>query len=155
MLDRLKQLFSGSAPTAHQPEQPHFDEADPRIAVAALLVHLIAVDGVVDETERLRLRSLLVERFSLQADDTEALIKLAGQREDEAVDLYSFTSSIKAHFDFDQRREVVEMLWELVYADGDVHEFEDNVVWRVAELLGISTRERVIIRKKVEQKLAR
>lgn len=152
MLDRLKQLFSNSQKVTG-PES-HFDEADPRVAVAALLVHIISVDGVVDEAERLRMRTILADRFSLRGEETEQLVQLARQREDNAVDLYGFTSSIKTHFDFGQRREVVEMLWDLVYVDGEVHEFEDNVVWRVAELLGISTRERVIIRKRVEQKIS-
>lgn len=152
MLEALKRLFQKVSKTSEA--APKFAAEDPRVAVAALLVHIIAVDGVVDEEERIRIRKVLSERFGLQPAETEDLLKLAKQREDSSVDLYGFTSAVKAGFDFDQRRDVVEMLWELVYADGEVHEFEDNVVWRVAELLGISTRERVTIRKRVEQKLA-
>jgi len=152
MLDALKRLFA----TDKQDLQTSctFAEEDPRVAVAALLVHLIAVDGVVDDDERMRIRAVLSERFELQSQETEELLALAQKRDESAVDLYAFTSSIKSNFDFDQRRDVVEMLWEMVYADGEVHEFEDNVVWRVAELLGISTRDRVTIRKRVEQKLS-
>jgi uncharacterized tellurite resistance protein B-like protein len=69
--------------------------------------------------------------------------------EGEAVDLYRFTSLLNRALDEDGRLRIIEMMWELIYADGRVNEFEDNVVWRVADLLGVSTRERVELRQQV------
>jgi uncharacterized tellurite resistance protein B-like protein len=60
-----------------------------------------------------------------------------------AVDLYHFTSVIMRSVNEEGRLRIVEMMWELVYADGRVSEFEDNVVWRAADLLGISSRDRI------------
>ena len=68
----------------------------------------------------------------------------------DAVDLYRFTSVLCRELDQDGRKRVVEMLWEVVLADGVVDEFETNLVWRVAELIGVSTRDRVTLRKMVE-----
>jgi uncharacterized tellurite resistance protein B-like protein len=59
------------------------------------------------------------------------------------VDLYRFTSVLTREFDPERRVAVVERLWEVVYADGRVHEFEDNLVWRVAELLGVARHDRL------------
>ena len=47
------------------------------------------------------------------------------------------------------RLRIVEMMWELVYADGQVSEFEDNVVWRAADLLGVSSRDRIDLKHRV------
>lgn len=127
---------------------------DHRLAVAAILVHIVAVDGVVTADEKRRLREVLAKHYELSTEATEALVEEAGRRDDEAVDLYAFTSVLKRELDEDGRREVVELMWEMVYADGEVSEFEDNVVWRVAELIGISTRDRVGIRQRIEQRRA-
>lgn len=126
-----------------------FAEDDKRLAAAALLFHLIDVDGVIEESESAKLREILKTRFDLTDAQTTDLIAAAKQRDSEAVDLYGFTSVLKRTMDEGERLSVVEMMWEIVYADGQVHEFEDNTIWRVAELLGISTRDRMILRQKV------
>ena len=69
--------------------------------------------------------------------------------EHEAVDLYHFTSLINRSLDEAGRLRVVEMMWEIVFADGHVTEFEDNLLWRAADLLGISSRERIAMRQQV------
>ena len=73
----------------------------------------------------------------------------ATEAEQEAVDLYHFTSLLNRSLDEDGRRRVIEMMWEIVYADGRVSEFEDNLIWRAADLLGVSTRERIELRRRV------
>jgi uncharacterized tellurite resistance protein B-like protein len=131
--------------------EPGYDAADPQVATAALAVHAIAVDGIVDEPEKVKLREILKHHFGLDDQQTSELIAEARQRDLEAIDLYAFTSVLKRALDEDGRRRVVEMLWEVVYADGQVHEFEDNFIWRVAELLGVSSRERIALKKRVER----
>ena len=69
--------------------------------------------------------------------------------EHEAVDLYHFTSLLNRALNEDGRRRIVEMMWEIVYADRRVTEFEDNLIWRAADLLGISSRERIELRQRV------
>ncbi len=145
MLKALHSFFESLAPSS----RPDFEATDPRVAAAALLVHALAVDGAVSERERRALLDVLGCRFSLGEAEAAALFKEAKARDDEAVDLYGFTSRLKRELDEEGRRRVVEMLWEVIHADGRVHEFEDNLVWRVAELLGVSTRERLDLRRKV------
>jgi uncharacterized tellurite resistance protein B-like protein len=139
----LKSVVTGEA------EERAFAEDDHRLAAAALLVHIIAVDGVVDESEREALSEVLRLNYQLTPEMTRELIDAATRRDAEAVDLYGFTSVLKRSLDLDGRLKVLEMMWELVYADGTVHEFEDNTIWRVAELLGISSRDRLALRRKV------
>lgn len=128
-------------------------EEELRLAAAALFIHATVVDGQVDAEERRKLKELLQTRFDLDGDATRYLLGEAEAWEQDAVDLYSFTSVLCRELDQDGRKRIVEMLWEIVMADGVVHEFENNLVWRAAELLGVSTRDRVMLRKMVEDRV--
>ena len=77
------------------------------------------------------------------------MVEEATRRDNEAVDLYGFTSVLKAKLSEEERVDVIEMLWRAVFADGVVNEFEDNMVWRTAELLGVSARDRMVLRRRV------
>lgn len=148
MFDSLMSFFKDlSGSDAHS---KLFEEGDYRVAAAALLAHLVSIDGVVDEVEQTRLRKVLQARFELSDSETTELIEVAGERDKEAVDLYAFTSVLKKHLNEEGRIQIIEMMWELVFADGEIHEFEDNLVWRVAELLGVSRRDRIRMRKVVQ-----
>lgn len=146
MLDTFRSFL---AELTGAPRQDRFEENDYRLAAAALLVHVSTVDGMISEAERKKLRAVIKHRFNLDDPATDELIDEATRVEGEAVDLYRFTSLINRALDEDGKRRIVEMVWELIYADGKVSEFEDNVVWRVADLLHISTRERVELRQQV------
>ena len=127
---------------------------DPRVAATALMVHVIDADGERSESEKKRLNELLEETYKVEGADLSALLAAAEKAEREAIDLYAFTSVLKRHLDEDSRRNLVEILWEMVFADGVLHELEDNVVWRVAELIGVGQRDRVLLRQRVEAKSA-
>lgn len=130
------------------------DEEELRLAAAALLVRATVIDGEVDRSERKVLGEVLSRRFELDTGEVDALIREATQKEKDAVDLYGFTSVLKRRLDHDERMKIVEMLWEVVIADGVIHEFEANLVWRAAELLGVTSRDRVLMRKRVESRHA-
>lgn len=131
--------------------EEHIDLDDERLAATALLVHMSSIDGVSAPAEAAKLHDILKARFSIEDDDADKLIKEAREADLEAVDLFRFTNVLKAKLDAAGRARIIEMMWEMVYADGQVHEFEDNLVWRVAELLGVSTRERVRLKQKVRR----
>ncbi len=144
MFDALKS-FLGDLTGAPQPRA--FEAADYQLAAAALLIHLASIDGEFDDAERARLEEIVETRFGLDPVHARKLIEDAQESERDAVDLYRFTSVLKRMLDEDGRRQVVGMLWEMAYADGEIHEFEENVVWRVAELLGVPTRDRVELKR--------
>ena len=95
--------------------------------------------------ERDKLHAVLKARFSLDDAATEELIDVGTLAENEAVDLYHFTSLINRSLDEAGRLGIVEMMWEIVFADGRVNEFEDNLMWRAADLLGVSSRDRIAL----------
>jgi len=87
--------------------------------------------------------------FNLDDAAAEALIVQATVAEQEAVDLYHFTRVLNRSLDEEGRLRMVEMMWQVVYADHQVTEFEDNLVWRAADLLGVSQQERIALRERV------
>jgi len=147
MWHALKELFP-------QDRRPDEDEHALELAVAALLVHASVADGRLSPTEDERVAALLASRFSLSHDAVVRLMAEARAAEAKAVDLYKFTRVITERFDEDGRRGLIEMLWEVALADGRLDPFEENIIWRVAELIGVSTRDRVALRHKVEERLA-
>jgi uncharacterized tellurite resistance protein B-like protein len=108
-----------------------------------LLIHVISLDGEPSDVEKRKLHSLIESRFGLDPGTADRLIASATLVEGQAVDLYRFTSVIMRSVNEEGRLRIIEMMWELVFVDGQVSEFEDNVVWRAADLLGISSRDRI------------
>ena len=113
------------------------------------LVHAAAIDGAISDVGRDKLHAVIKRGFDLDEATTDELVAEATVAEQQAVDLYHFTTLINRTLDEAGRRRVVEMMWEIVYADGRVSEFEDNLLWRAADLLGISSRERIELRQQV------
>jgi uncharacterized tellurite resistance protein B-like protein len=145
MLEALKTFVADLA--GKHPDR--FADNDYRLAAAALLVHAATIDGDMLAAERSKLQIVLKHRFDLDDAATDALIDEATAAEHEAVDLYHFTSSINRSLDEEGRRRIIEMMWEIVYADGGVSEFESNLIWRAADLLGISSRDRIELGRRV------
>jgi uncharacterized tellurite resistance protein B-like protein len=148
MLDGLRQ-FIADVVSPEAPPSRAFDDNDYRLAATALLVHVISLDGEPSATEQRKLHSLIESRFNLDPGTADRLIASATRVEGDAVDLYHFTSVIMRQVDDAGRLKIVEMMWEIAYADGAVSEFEDNVVWRAADLLGISSRDRIELKHQV------
>ncbi|MGL6061352.1 MAG: TerB family tellurite resistance protein [Bradyrhizobium sp.] len=152
MLDGLRQFITEMvSPNA---EQRVFDETDYRLSATALLIHIVSLDGRPTAIEKRKLHSLIETSFKLDPGTADQLIASATVAESDAVDLYRFTSVIMREVDEAGRRRIVEMMWEMVFADGKVTEFEDNVLWRAADLLGISGRDRIELKHAVQERQA-
>lgn len=140
MFEALTRLFA-------KPETPT-EGNDIKLSVAALLVHLAAVDGTMKDEERRTIRGALMDHYDLDETAVEKLIKQAAQRDAEAVDFYRFTTGI-TQLPMQDRVEIIRMMWTVVFADRNNHELEDNMVWRIAELIGVSSRDRTVLRNQI------
>jgi uncharacterized tellurite resistance protein B-like protein len=147
MFESFRKFLSDVAEGGKHPA--HFEHNDYRLAAAALLVHTAAIDGNISDRERDKLHALVKQQFDLDEATTDELVAEATEAEHEAIDLYHFTSLINRSLDEEGRRRIVEMMWEIVYADGRATEFESNLLWRAADLLGISSRERIELGQRV------
>ncbi len=147
MFESFKKFVGEFVDGEKHPSQ--FGDEDYRLAAAALLVHAAAIDGEISQSERSKLHTVIKARFNLDEAATAELIDKATAAEHESVDLYHFTHLLNRVLDEEGRAKVVEMMWEIVYADGHRDELEDNLLWRAADLLGVPTRERIELRRRV------
>ena len=154
MLERIATFFQSIGRDGADDEKPAFSRDDPRLAAAALMHHVIEADGVLEDVEKQRLAEILRDTYGLDEQRLADLLKAARDADSEAVDLYQFTSVLMRTISADERRQFIEALWEMVYADGVNHELEDNVVWRISELLGVDGRDRVLMRNAVKARVA-
>jgi uncharacterized tellurite resistance protein B-like protein len=121
MFDAFRKFLSDCTNGDKHPSR--FADDDYRLAASALLVHAAAIDGEVSQVERDQLHDVIKRRFELDEAATNELMIEATQAEQQAIDLYHFTSLINRSLDEVGRRRIVEMMWEIVYADGRVTEF--------------------------------
>ena len=148
MIDRIKAFFGdrqgrGSAPNGrHSPDELHF-------AAAVLMVEAARLDGNFEAAERAKISELLCDRFGLAADESEALIGYADTHQDENFQLLPYTRIVKERFDEQERIELLEMLWEVAYADGELHEYEDSLLRRIGGLIYVPDRERGAAKQRV------
>ena len=134
---------------ARRPEAA-FDLDDPRLAVAALMFHVISVDGRVTPNEKSRWEEELARRVRLSTEGGRAPPAAGRAAGRETPDPPRFPPPPPPNLSHEERLDLVRGLWILVLADGVIQEFEDNVVWRIAGLLGVEARDRMILRKEVE-----
>jgi uncharacterized tellurite resistance protein B-like protein len=149
MFDRLQRFFDEVS--GARTRDAGID--DPQVAAAALLVQVARADGEERQSEDERLLASLRTAFGLDPHEAARVAEMGRRADKEAVDLYRFTSIMKAHMDEAERIAFVDLVWETIYADGEVHELEDNLVWRIAELLGVSSRDRMIGKKRAAERI--
>jgi uncharacterized tellurite resistance protein B-like protein len=119
------------------------------LATAALLRRVATVHSEMSEDRRKKLYTLVKAAFGLDDHTTAHLIEESTAVDREAIDLYHYTRQLNEVLDDEGRRRTVRMMWEVAYADGNANEVEANIIWRSADLLGVSSRQRVELRQRV------
>ena len=148
MLDKLTKIFAEPVAEAAAPQS---DEL--HIAAAALLVRAAQIDGVMDAEEEKLLARLVGPHFGLEAEAASTLISEAKNAAGEASDLFQFTKRINAHFNEGHKIMLLELLWQIVLADGVVDDYEANLLRRVAGLIYITDQQAGQARKNAEAAL--
>lgn len=108
------------------------------LAAAALMVECARIDGAFTDEERDAICRAVEEELALDEETAECLVAVAEKREDEVWHDWLFTETIKESFDEYGRLAVIQRLWEVALADGDVHPFEEHLIARIAQELDIS-----------------
>lgn len=124
-----------------------FEPTELQIAVSKILVRTAKIDDEFHILEEQKILELLTKYFSLNDEDSKNLMELGISEEKSATDLYTYTNTIKKSLELNERKKIIEMMWQIIVTDDNFDPYENNLVWRVAELIGISTRERVQIKK--------
>ncbi len=121
-----------------------------QVATAVLLVEVARADFVVQDEEKVSLRHLLARQFDLSGEQLDALMSEAVADADRLVSIQHITRLLNEHYEHAMKVRVVEMMWQLVYADGDKDHYEEHLIRQVAELLYLSHGEFIQARHKAE-----
>lgn len=147
MIESLRQLLNGGL----SPAEGGRDSLE--VALAALLVEAANSDHHFDESERAVIARLLERRFGLSPEGARELLA-AGEREAEReVEIFHLIRTINERLSRAERVELIEMLWEVAYADGRLDQYEDSLLRRVGGLVYVPDRERGLARRRVLRRL--
>jgi uncharacterized tellurite resistance protein B-like protein len=134
MFDRLLGLLGGTTTPAREAPSE-------QLAVALLLLELARSDFDFPEVERIKIRDLLAQRYQLDVAQADALLQQAQTTEQEAVSLYDYVQALNTRLDPTAKREVMEMLWQVAYADGRLDKYEESLLRKLAGLLYVSDQD--------------
>jgi len=152
MLDALRALFAGEAA---RPRGAAGEADDPdrglRVAACALLLEMAHADDEFTAAERLHIEEIVARHFELHAEATRALLEVAEHERRQATDLHQLTSVINRHYDEGQRLLRSELLWRVVYADGQLSRHEDYLTQKLATLLDLRPGYLALARKRARR----
>jgi uncharacterized tellurite resistance protein B-like protein len=143
----LEQHLADDKPTAQALPQQAL-----RTAAAALLVEMARVDFDEADTELTRARELLTERYGLTPEDAAQLLRAAQAESDRAVSLFRFTHLVNQHLGATDKLALMEMLWEVAYADGRLDKHEDALMHKLGDLLYVPLKDLMLAKERVRTK---
>lgn len=117
------------------------DESQIQLAAATLLFEVIRADHQIEDAEISRFKTILEQRFQIEADDVETLMSLAQESAEDAVSLQGFTRTICDNFDNQQRCELIKHCWCIALADGQIETHERHLVRKLAGLLYLNEKQ--------------
>ncbi|MEI8705307.1 tellurite resistance TerB family protein [Pseudoalteromonas sp. B62] len=133
MFKQIKQLFA-----VFDDQQPSMQKHDLKTAVAALLIEVMRADAKLEHDEQQTLTVTLKKYFNLTDTEVNELTNNAASSLDDSIDYFQFSKQINEHCSAEQRIEIIELLWRLAYADGEIDPQEDYVIRKVAGLLYVT-----------------
>ena len=145
----IRQFFASRLSSAEEPHRPNAVA----IAACALLLEIAHADDVFAPEERERIQRAVREDLGVPAPDVNEVVRLAEEERRESVDLYQFTKLVAERFSREQRLRLIEVIWGVVYADGELSAVENQLARRIAELLGFQHPEVQAVREKVKGSL--
>jgi len=151
MINRVKEfLFQRKGVAA---ENNGHSDTEKALAAAALMVEAARLDHSFDGAEKAAIEQALTRKFGLTAEECDSLVEEASVVQEDSNHLFGFTLAVKQNFTPEERIELIEMLWEVVYADGELHHYEANLLRRIGGLIYVSDRDRGLARKRVMSRL--
>jgi uncharacterized tellurite resistance protein B-like protein len=149
MIDLVKMFFGKRSPNDSS-DQNRKRTQDIRIATCALLLEMSHIDGEFSPSERERVLSILKRNFDLSGEYATALLEASNEELKGSVDLWQFTNCINQNYSIEEKIQVVEMVWNVVYADGKLDKHEDYLVHKLATLLRLTHKQLIEAKLKVK-----
>jgi len=131
MLSKISKFFQTLGADAGQKS----NEVSLEIACSVLLCEVMLADGQLDRAEQQKLNDILARQFQLSNDEVQDIVKRSLLLCESATDFYQFTSKINESYSAEQRMKMLDMLWKVAYADGELASIEEHIIRKIADLL--------------------
>ena len=119
-------------------EEPTIDDKTSVKACVALLLETSMADEILDESELMALKNTLQKDFQINEDEIDELIDLAKENVEDSTSLYEFTRDINDNFDAAERVKLIESMWKIAYADGNIDKYEEHIIRKVSNLIYVA-----------------
>ena len=129
----FKEIFK-----TEESEKPTIDDNTSTKACIALLLETSMADEVLDESELMALKNTLQKDFQINEDEIDELIDLAKENVEDSTSLYEFTRDINDTFDAAERVKLIESMWKIAYADGNIDKYEEHIIRKVSNLIYVA-----------------
>lgn len=120
-----------------------------KLAAAALLIEMMRMDDELNQEEHAAMLQALQAKFELSESETHDLVDLANKELANSTDYYQFTSLINQNYEYAERVHMVELLWQVAYADKHLDKDEEFLVRKVAELIYVSHEDFIAAKLKI------
>lgn len=153
MLSKIEQFIKSNFIVSEQETTPDQLDQKLKVATAVLFLEMAYIDFDYSEKEEKEIAKTLVELFNLEFSEVDDLIEIAREQRNNNVDIWTFAGLIKSNFSHEQKINILEKLWILIYTDGKVDKFEDRLIRKISTLLGLEHGEMIAAKIKVQKNL--
>ncbi|HIP81732.1 MAG TPA: TerB family tellurite resistance protein [Leucothrix mucor] len=151
MINRIKQFFDTKLATDSKTTKAQSEHSS-RLAVAALMLEVAESDYKDQPEEKAMLVELSKKSFALDENGANELVELAQKEHTDSTDYFQFTSLINKSYDETQKIKLIENLWEIAYADNELHKYEEHVIRRIADLIYVSHKDFIATKHRVQNR---
>ena len=148
MIDIVKRFFGKTDAAAAKDKNPA-TEHDVRVAACALFVEMARIDEKFTEAEMDTILSIVQDRYGLSREHADALLAEADKELDKSVDLWQFARLINENYTTDEKIEIIETLWRMVFVDGKMDRYEHYLMNKLKNLLRLSHDQLIAAKLKV------
>ena len=132
MINLLKNILTNKESTSDKENNKNLE------LLTGLMIEAAYTDGKIDLNELNKIKSSLINVFGEDPKEVNLVLEDAVKNKNNSKSLHYYTSFINKNFDEDKKLNLIEVLWEIVLSDGEIHDFESNLIRRLAGLLYIS-----------------
>ena len=148
MLSKISAFFQSLSET----ENNQANEISLEIACSVLLCEVMLADGELDSAEQNQLNDILTSQFELSQAEATEIVSHALLLCENATDFYQFTSKINENYSLEQRIKMLELLWKVAYADGELASIEEHIIRKIADLLHLRHSEYIQTKLNIQSK---
>lgn len=149
MLKSLQRFLDDLLPTAQSAQEPHTHEHRLQLATAALLMEMVYADFEASPAEADHVAALLEREFRLTSQEALRIAELGNRQSRDAISLHEFTGALDTSLSTADKVRIIEMLWQVAYADGALDKYEEHLMRKLADLLHLSHRQLIQAKHRV------